>query len=173
MQADEAIKDVEVHHKNTDCALQLDPWDNVLVLECEAKVTEEWDHQAFAEAFGVALQACPPESHGALLYPLLILTSHRPLAAILGMSPTTQLWAIAGRGLVPALPTSSVLGTPVSQVGGKWQCHSSNQNASALKGLRQDEEEAADDDEVPEECPHRKCKEGKALKELRKEAFSK
>ena len=46
-------------------------------------------------------------------------------------------------------------------------------SAHTPKGLRQDEEEATDSDEVPEECPHRKCKEIKALKEPRREAFSK
>ena len=46
-------------------------------------------------------------------------------------------------------------------------------SAPTPKGLRQDEEKATDNDEVPEECPHRKCKEGKALKESSREAFSK
>ena len=87
-QATKAIREAEVCHKNTACALQQDHQDNVLALECEAKVTEEWDHQAFAEAFGAAMQACPPKSHGALLYPLQILTGDVPLATILGMSAT-------------------------------------------------------------------------------------
>ena len=118
-QATEAIREVEVHHKNTACALQETHWNNVLALECEAKVTEEWDCQTFTEAFVVAVQACPPESCWALLYPLQILTGDVPLAAILGMSATTHLGAIAGRGLVPAPPAPSVLGTP-SAAGG-WK----------------------------------------------------
>ena len=61
----------------------------------------------------------------------------------------------------------------MSQAGGKCQCHSSDQSAPTPKEPRQDEEEAVDDEEAPEECPCRKCKEGKAMKEPRKEAFSK
>ena len=87
------------------------------------------------------------------------------------MSANSQLWAIVGRGLVPT-PTSSVSGTPVLQAGGKHQHCSSNQSASTPEGPRQDGEEAANDEDAPEECPHRRSKEGKALKEPRKGAFS-
>ena len=172
-QAAKAIRDLKVCHNNAACTLQQAHWDNLLALECQAKATEERDHQVFTEAFRVALQACPPKFCEALLYPLQILISDMPLSAILRMSATAQLQAIAGRGLVPAPPTPSVLVTPVPQVGEKCWCHSSDQSAPAPKGLRQDEEEATNDDEVPEECLHRKCKEGKALKEPRKEAFFK
>ena len=89
------------------------------------------------------------------------------------MSATAWLWAIADRGLVLAPPTWSVLGTPVLQAGGKCQHHSSDQGAPTLRGLRQDEEEAANIGNVPKEWPHRKCKEGKALKEPQREDFSK
>ena len=145
----------------------------MLALECEAKATVEWDHQAFAEAFRVAVQACPPESCGALLYPLQVLAGDVPLAAILGISATAQLQAIAGRRLVTTPPTPSVSGTPALQVGGKCQCYSSNWSAPTPKGLRQDEEEIANDDEVLEECPHRKHKEENTLNEPRKGAISK
>ena len=56
---------------------------------------------------------------------------------------------------------------------GKCQCCSSQLKCAWSEGPRQDEEEAANDDKAPEECPVRKCKERKALKEPRKEAFSK
>ena len=55
VQAAKVIKEAEVHCKNAACALQQAHWDNVLALECEAKVTEEWDHQAFAKAFRAAV----------------------------------------------------------------------------------------------------------------------
>ena len=89
------------------------------------------------------------------------------------MSATSQVWAIVGRRLVLTPPTSSVLGTPVPQTGGKCQCCSFDQSAPTPKGPRLDEEEADNDEEVLEEYSHRKCKEGKALKEPRKVAFSK
>ena len=97
-----------------------------------------------------------------------------PLATILGMSATTQLWAVVDRGLVLVASTPSVLGTPVPQVGIKCWCHSSDQGVPAL---RQDEVYVAYFDEMPKEHPHRKQKggrqAGKALKEPQKEAFSK
>ena len=127
---------------------------------CEVtEVTEEE-----TEAFGAAMWACLPESCRALLYSLQILTGDVPSAITLGMSATTQLKAIADRGLVPAPPTPSVSGTLASQVGAKCQHHSLDQGAPTLKGLRQDEEEAADIDEVSKECPCSKCKKGNALK---------
>ena len=54
-QATETIKEAKVHHRDTNCVLQQAQWDNVLALEHEAKAIEEWDHQAFAEAFGAAV----------------------------------------------------------------------------------------------------------------------
>ena len=67
-QTTKATREVKVHCRNTACALHQAHWDNVLVLECKVKVTEEQDHQTFAEAFRVAVPACPHESCGALLY---------------------------------------------------------------------------------------------------------
>ena len=101
---------------------------------------------------------------GALLYPPQILTSDIPLAA--------QLLAIEGRDMVPTSPTPGVLGTSAPQTGGNASTAPAT-SAPTPKRMRQDEEEATDSDEVPEECPHRKCKEGKALKEPRREASSK
>ena len=83
-------------HKNMACALQQAYWDNALTLECMAKVTKEWDCQAFAQTFGVTVQACLPKSHGALFYPLQMLTGGDVLlATILGMLATAQLKAVA------------------------------------------------------------------------------
>ena len=111
----EAIKEAEVCCATTACALQQPHKDSVLMVECKAKVEEGWDCQAFMEAFVVAMQACLPETHGALMYPLQLLTGDVPLAAILGMSATSQLWAVADRGSVLAPPTLSMLGTPAPQ----------------------------------------------------------
>ena len=120
------------------------------------------------------MQACLPKSQKALLYPLQLLTGDVPLATILWMLATAQLWAIADRESVPAAPTPRVLWIPNLQVGRKCQCHSSDQGVPTP---RQDEEEAANIDDMPKECPHRKHKEGrlagKALREPQRGAFSK
>ena len=118
----DAMKEAEVHHTTTACALQQVYKDSVLTLEHKAEMEEGWDHQAFVEAFGAAVKACPPETCGALLYSLQLLTSNVSLAAILGMSATTQLWAIADRGPAPAASIPSISEIPASQAGTKCQC---------------------------------------------------
>ena len=134
---------------------------------------ERQDCQAFMEAFGVGIWACLPENQGTLLYPLQLLTSNVPLATLLGMSATTQLWVVAEGGLVPTSSIPSMSEMPVPLMGAKcWYC-SSDQGVAIL---RQEEEEAVDIDDIPEEHPHCKWKEGrpavKTLKEPCQEAFS-
>ena len=87
----------EVHHTTTSCALQQTHRESILALEQEATAEEGWAHQAFMEASRAALQACLLETHGALMYPLQLLTSSVPLATILGMVASTQPQAVAGR----------------------------------------------------------------------------
>ena len=132
------------------------------------------DHQAFVEAFGVTIWACPHKTLGTILYPLQLFTSDVPLAAILGMSATSQLWAMVDGWLVLAASIPSVLETPAPQAGAKHWCYSSDQGVPTL---RQEEEEMADIDDIPKEHACHKWKEGrlvaKALKEPHQEAFSK
>ena len=52
------------------------------MLEHKARAEEGWDCQAFVEAFGAAIWACPLETHEALMYPLQLLTGDMPLATI-------------------------------------------------------------------------------------------
>ena len=56
-----------------------------------------------------------------------------PLAALLGMSATTQQHAVADRGLAPVSSIPSVLEMPVPQMGAKCQHHSSDQGVPALR----------------------------------------
>ena len=90
------------------------------------------------------------------------------------MLATTQLQAVADRGLVLAAPIPSVSEMPAPQVGTKCWHHSLDQGVPTP---RQDKEEAANINDKPEECPCQKQKEGrlaaKALKEPQREAFSK
>ena len=127
------------------------------------------DCQAFVEAFGVALWACLPKTQGALMYPLHLLTSNVPLAAILGMSTTTQLEAILGRGLMPATCIPIVMEMLAPQGSAKCQHHSSD--------LKQEEEETVEPNHTPKEHPCRKWQDGRlvanALKEPNHKAFSK
>ena len=66
-QAAKTIREAKVQHKSTAHALQKAHLDNMLVLEHEAMATEGWDHGAFTEAFGVAVQTCPLEFGGTTL----------------------------------------------------------------------------------------------------------
>ena len=54
-QVAKAIKEAKVCHATTACALQQANRDNVLALECEAKVEEGQDCHTFVEAFRVAM----------------------------------------------------------------------------------------------------------------------
>ena len=91
----EAMKQAEVCHTTAACALQQADRDSLLALECQTKVEERWDCQAFMEAFRVAIQACLPKTQGTLLYPLQLLTGNVPLVTLLGMLATAQLQAVA------------------------------------------------------------------------------
>ena len=108
VQATEAIKEVEVYCaaaiKEVEacqvihaCTLEKSHKESMLELEHELIAEEGWDHQAFLEACGPVLWACPPEAHGVLMYPLHLLTGIMLLAPILGMLAITQQLATAGR----------------------------------------------------------------------------
>ena len=52
--------------------------ENMQDFECEAIEKEGWNHQSFLEACGAALQACPREVWGLLMYPLQLLMGKCP-----------------------------------------------------------------------------------------------
>ena len=130
-------------------------------------------HQAFMEAFGVAMGSCFPKSWGALLYPLQLLTGNVLLAALLRMLATTHLWVIVDEEPAPKAPIPRVLETPAPLTGTKQQCHSSDQDVLAL---RQEKRGNSETGLHSEEHPGQKRKEGrpvaKAFKEPCHEAFS-
>ena len=51
----------------------------MLALESEAIKKEGWAYQTFLQACGAALQACPMEALGVLMYHIQLLTGNRPL----------------------------------------------------------------------------------------------
>ena len=67
-QATKVIIQAKVCCTVTACTLQQAHRDSVLALEHQMEVVERWDCQAFVEAFGVAIQTCPPKNWGTLLY---------------------------------------------------------------------------------------------------------
>ena len=102
----------------------------MLKLECEVLVEEGHDCQAFMEACGTALQACPFEAHGVLMCPLLLLTGNVPLATMLAATPQP---ATVGRELpLTAYPptVSKVLAPPT---GTKYRYQLSDQEATASR----------------------------------------
>ena len=86
-------------------------------LEREAIEEEERDCQSFLIASGAALQVCPLEAHGVLVYPLQLLTGNMSLAALLAISPEpcTAMWESA-----PANPHPTVSAEPAPSLGIKW-----------------------------------------------------
>ena len=128
--------------------LTINQQDSVLVLECKARAKEGQDCQAFMKVFGVAIQAYLPETNRTLMDPVQLLTGDVPLAAILGMSATSQLWAVTSRGPVPAAFIPSASETPALLMGMKCQHRSSDQGVPMP---RPEEEETAELDNTPEE----------------------
>ena len=131
---------------------------------------ERWAHQALVEAFREATGACLPKNWGALLYPLQLLTGDVPLAVLLGMSATAQLWAVADGEMAPTTPIPRVPEMPAPPTGTKHQCHSSDQGVPAP---RQEEEETVEPNYTPKEWPHQKQKEGRLAVKALKEPFHK
>ena len=121
-----AIKEAEVCHTTATCILQQTHRENMLMLQCKAKAEDGWDHKAFVEVFGAALQACPPKTHGTLMYPLQLLASDVPLATILERMATTQLQAVADKEPMLVAPIPSASQMPAPQEGGKCWHHSSD-----------------------------------------------
>ena len=151
VQTVEAIRQAKVYCTATVYTLQQVHKDSVIVLECQATAEERQAHQAFMEAFRVAIGSCPPKNWGTLLYPLQLLTGDVPLATLLGMLATTQLWTMAGSEPAHAVPIPRVPGMPALQTGTKCLCHSSDQGVLAL---RQEEEETVELSYTPKEHPH-------------------
>ena len=151
-------KEAEMCHTTNTCVLQQTHRESMMALECEAIAEEGWDCPAFIEASAGALWACPPKTHGALMYPLQLVTGNVPLAAILGMPATTQLQAVAGREPMSTASIPSVLEMPAPLMGAKWQHHSFGQGISMPR-----KEEAAELDDTPEEPPHCRGKEGRSM----------
>ena len=131
------IKEAEIHCTAQAHDLELSHIGSVLKLECEALMEEGHDCQVFMEACITALWACPTKNHGALMYPLLLLTDNVSLAAMLASTP--QLTTMDRELLVAASP-STVSRMPTSPSGTKQQCPSSDQDATTS---RAEKEEAA------------------------------
>ena len=162
-----------MHGATTAYNLQKAHQESVLALECQVTEEERWACQAFVEAFKVAIGSYLPEVWGALLYLLQLPTSNMPLAALLGMSATTQFWVMVENTSTHRPHPKSARDTSTTN-GNKCRCHSSDQDVLAP---RQDEEETLEPGYPPKECLHQKRKEGrtvaKTLKEPHCEAFSK
>ena len=85
-------------------------------LECKAIEKEGWDCLSFLEAHGVALQACPTEVQGVLVYPLQLLMGNVSLATLL--ATTTILATLIGRP-TPETSPPTVVETPTTPTGTK------------------------------------------------------
>ena len=72
------------------------------------------------QTFWAVMQMCPPEAQGAFMYPLQLLTSNVPLAALMGTSTATQLQAMEGI-VATSKATPTVPETPVVPSGDKCQ----------------------------------------------------
>ena len=121
------------------------------------------------EASAMALWACLPETHGALMYPLQLRTSNVPLATILGIPATTQPQAVAGKELTSTASIPQCIGDASISNGCKITFD------QGVPTPRQ--EETVELDDTPEEPPCCTWKEGRSvvrpIKQNHQEAFSK
>ena len=118
-----AIREAETTFSECTHILQQSHGECIGKMERETIEEEGRDHQTFLTACGVALQVCPPEAHGILMYPLQLLMGNMSLAALLAISPqpSTTMGEPA-----PATPHPTALAVPTP----KWQCHSSRDEAT-------------------------------------------
>ena len=86
-------------------------------IEREAIEEEGHDQHSFLSTCGVALQACPPEACGVLLFPLQLLTRNMSLATLL---LTTSQLAITMGEPIPNIPCSAGSAAPTPPTGTKW-----------------------------------------------------
>ena len=93
---------------------------------------ERQTYQAFVEASGAAMGSCSPETQGALLYTLQLLTGNVPLAALLGMLTTVQLWVMADEEPAPTAPSQDARDASTTN-STKCQHCSSDQDVPALR----------------------------------------
>ena len=104
------IKEADTHHATQAYTLEKFHKESMFKLEHAVLVEEGHDCQAFVEACGTALWACPLKPHGVLMYPLQLLTGNVPLA-------TTPQLATAGREPPPTASPSMVSRMPASPTG--------------------------------------------------------
>ena len=85
------IRETETACVGHTCTLQQSLVESMQDLECEAIEKEGWDCQCFLQACRAALQSCPPEAHGVLMYSLQLLTGNMSLTALLMTTPNQPL----------------------------------------------------------------------------------
>ena len=163
-----AIREAEATCADCVCTIQQSHGESMQDIEREVIEEEGRDHQSVLIACWAALQACPPEAHGILMYPLQLLTGNMTLATLLAIfsQPSTKMGEPTP---VTPHPTASVV--PTLTLGIKQWHHSPDQEATSP---RSGEEEATGTSEEP---PHQKQKNVnplmKLLKEGQWEAFTK
>ena len=157
-EADAWHVEAKAQHADTATTLQQAHLNSIATLDWEMMTEEEQKHQAFAEEFSAALEACLLEDHWALMYPIQLMAGGISLAPLLEMPATTQPQVMADIGSVSA---PLALETPAPIPNAKWQHPSSSQD---MPNVGQEGEAS----------PHKKWKPlARALREAHEEAFSK
>ena len=114
------IREVETASTEHAHTLQQAHRDSMEGLEREAIEEEEQDCQSFLIICQVALQICPPGTHGVLMYPLQLLMGNMSFATLLAI-PLQE--SIAREEPTPVISCLATLVAPVPSSGMKWQYH--------------------------------------------------
>ena len=83
-----AIREAETASVDHAHKLQQSHRESMQNIEREAIEEEGWDHQSFLNACRAALQVCPLEACGVLMFPLQLLTRNMSLATLLVTTPS-------------------------------------------------------------------------------------
>ena len=139
------VREVEAACMTHAFDLQWTHKDDMQTLESEAIKEEGRAHQSFLQASGIALQACPAEALGVLMYPIHLLMGNMSLTTLLMTAP--QL-TIGPRDLIPSPPHSERPHMAVGFTGIK-QHHCSPKSEVELVQSR-DEEPMSHPEELPQ-----------------------
>ena len=85
------IREAESHCVDHAHTIQQSHSNNMQCLKREAIEEEGKNCQSFLAACGIALQICPPQVQGVLMYPLQLLTGNMSLATLLAIPARCQL----------------------------------------------------------------------------------
>ena len=121
------IREAESYSAAQACSIQQSHLEGMQSLKTDALEEEGRDHLSFLSACGAALQACPPNVLGILMYPLHLLTGNMSLATLLSL--LHQVYTNREESTLMSTPAA-----PAPSPGAKWPHLPNVMSSSPLLG---------------------------------------